>query len=94
MLKWNADTTFLVFGRNEQITFVTVLNPPEEYLDPSLPRGDGLKIIDLSGDVPGYTSNLSFPEIKQRILSSCKSPLISSKLQAFGMWGVSLGMGS
>ncbi|OXG16962.1 elongator complex protein 5 [Cryptococcus neoformans Tu401-1] len=57
-------------SRNEQITLVTVLNPPEEYLDPSLLRRDGIKIIDLSGDVPGYTSNLSFPEIKQRILSS------------------------
>lgn len=68
-------------GRNEQITLVTVLNPPEEYLDPSLLRRDGIKILDLSGYVPGYTSNLSFPEIKQRILSSCKSPHISSNFK-------------
>ncbi|KIR38311.1 elongator complex protein 5 [Cryptococcus deuterogattii 99/473] len=59
-------------SRNEPVTLVTVLNAPEEYLDPSLLPRDGINIIDLSGDVPGYTSNLSFQEIKQLILSSYK----------------------
>lgn len=68
---------------------MTALNAPKEYLDPSLLPKDGINIIDLSGDVPGYTSNLSFQEIKQRILSSCKSPfdLSSFKLQNMGVNG-------
>lgn len=68
---------------------MTVLNAPEEYLDPSLLPRDGIIIIDLSGDVPGYTSNLSFQEIKQLILSSCKSPfyLSSFSLQNMGVTG-------
>lgn len=68
---------------------MATLNAPEGYLDPSLLPRDGINIIDLSGDVPGYTSNLSFQEIKRRILSSCKSPFILSsfKLQDMGVSG-------
>ncbi|WVR07373.1 hypothetical protein IAU60_004414 [Kwoniella sp. DSM 27419] len=57
--------------RNEDITLVTVLHPPEALLPPDSSSSDRTRVIDLTGCVPGFgdDSGSSLASIKDTILS-------------------------
>ncbi|WWD18919.1 hypothetical protein CI109_103375 [Kwoniella shandongensis] len=61
-------------SRGEEITLVTILNPPETILPPGSSSTTRTTVIDLTNDVPGYTDDESSTKvIKDKILSSYSS---------------------